>query len=53
MKRCFMTTNSFVAEVTFRRQPHKMIKHTKTIRRQFADKLFKYVWPFSWVGTYS
>ena len=23
-----------------------MVKHTQTIRRQFADGLFKYVWPF-------
>ena len=24
----------------FKRQSHKMIKHTQTIRRQFADELF-------------
>ena len=23
----------------FKRQPHKMVKHTRTIRRQIADKL--------------
>ena len=25
-----MTKNSFVAEVTFKHQPHKMVKHTQT-----------------------
>ena len=23
-----------------------MVKHTQTVRRQFADDLFEYVWPF-------
>ena len=23
-----------------------MVKHTQTIRRQIAKKLFEYVWPF-------
>ena len=27
-----------------------MVKHTQTIRRQFADKLFECVWPFCSVG---
>ena len=27
-----------------------MVKHTQTIRRQFADDLFKCVWPFCEVG---
>ena len=27
----------------FKRQPHKMVKHTQTIRRLFADKLFECV----------
>ena len=30
----------------FKRQSHKMVKHTETIRRQFADELFESVWPF-------
>ena len=30
----------------FKRQPHKMVKHTQTIRRQFPDELFECVWPF-------
>ena len=30
----------------FKRQPHKMVKHTQTIRRQAADELFERVWPF-------
>ena len=25
---------------------HKMVKHTQTIRQQFTDELFEYVWPF-------
>ena len=25
----------------FKQQPHKMVKHTQTIRRQIADKLFE------------
>ena len=34
----------------FKRQPHKVVKHTQTIRRQIADELFEYVWPFLGVG---
>ena len=30
----------------FKRQPHKMVEHTQTIRRQTADKLCDCVWPF-------
>ena len=26
--------------------PEKMVKHTQTNRRQFADDLFECVWPF-------
>ena len=33
-------------------QPYKMVSHTQTIRRQFADKLFECVWPFCGVGVY-
>ena len=31
-----------------------MVKHTQTIRRQFADELelFDCVWPFCGIGTY-
>ena len=29
---------------------HKMVKHTQTIRRQFADELFECVWPFCEIG---
>ena len=29
-------------------QPHKAVKHTQTIRRQIADKLFERVSPFCW-----
>ena len=27
----------------FKRQPHEMVKHTQTIRRQIADELFECV----------
>ena len=30
----------------FKRQPHKMVEHTQTTRRQTADKLCDCVWPF-------
>ena len=29
--------------LTFKRQFHKMVKHTQTIRRQIADELFECV----------
>ena len=31
-------------------QPHKMVKHTQTIRRQIDDELFECVWPFCGVA---
>ena len=34
----------------FKGQPHKMVKHTQTIRRQFAEELFECVWPFCEIG---
>ena len=34
----------------FKRQFHKMAKHTQTIRRQFADELFECVWLFCGIG---
>ena len=33
-----------------KRQRNKMVKHTQTIDRQFADELFECVWPFCGVG---
>ena len=30
-----------------------MLKHTQTIRRQIADKLFECVWPFFGIGAKS
>ena len=35
---------------TFKRQSHKMVKRTQTIRRKIADELFEYVWPFCETG---
>ena len=34
----------------FKRQYHKMVKRTQTIRRQITDELFECVWPFCGVG---
>ena len=31
-------------------QFHKTVKHTETIRRQFADELFECVWSFCGIG---
>ena len=33
----------FLRLYPYKRQPHKMVKHTQTIRRQFADELFECV----------
>ena len=29
-----------------------MVKHTQTIRRQFADEFFEFVWPFCEIGAW-
>ena len=29
-----------------------MVKHTQTIRRQFVEELFEFVWPFCEIGTW-
>ena len=34
----------------FKRQFHKKVKHIQTIRRQFADELFEWVWQFCGTG---
>ena len=36
----------FLAHKFLERQSHKMVKHTKTICRQFADELFECVYYF-------
>ena len=46
---CTLKTNTFFQP--FKRKPHKMVKHTQTIRRQFADELFQCLWPFCKIGT--
>ena len=33
-----------------KRQPHEIVKHTRTIRRLTGDELFGCVWPFCVVG---
>ena len=40
-----MFNSSFSKSLTFKRQSHKMAKHTQTIRWQIADELFECVWP--------
>ena len=30
--------------------PYKMVKHTQTIRLQFTDEFFEYLWPFCEIG---
>ena len=37
---------------TFKGRFHKKVKHTQTIRRQIAYKLFECVWPFCGIGAY-
>ena len=34
----------------FKRQSYKIVKHTQTIRRQFADEMFECAWPFCDIG---
>ena len=41
----------YFLNLPFKRQSHKMVKHTQTIRRQIADELFECVWPFCETGT--
>ena len=36
---------------SFERQFYKMVKHTQTIRRHFADELCEGVWPFCGIGS--
>ena len=45
----------FYLRTFYKRRPHKMVKHTQTIRRQqlaTADELFECVWSFCGVGTW-
>ena len=39
-----------ISVYTFKRQALKMVKHSQTIRHQFADELFDCVWPFWGLG---
>ena len=34
----------------FKRQSHKLVNNTQTIRRPIADELFEWVWPFCEIG---
>ena len=44
------SANKFLEKGAFKCQFHKMVKHTQTIRRQFADELFECAWPFCETG---
>ena len=48
-RHCHMVL-SFLQSKSFKRQFHKMVKHTQTIRLQFLDELFECVWPFCGIG---
>ena len=37
------STVDYAKQFTLKRQFHKMVKHTQTIRRQIADELFECV----------
>ena len=51
MKKKRMKKNATVLDLEpFKRQPHKMVNHTKTIHRLLPDELFECVWPFCGVG---
>ena len=43
-------TSRWGSLIDFKRQSHKMVQHTQTIRRQFVDELFECVWPFCEIG---
>ena len=53
---CYMYNNTFFTKklritaskinYLFKRQPHKMVKHTQTICGQIPNELFKCVWRF-------
>ena len=45
-----LVTSSINRIWPFKRQFHKMVKHTETIRRQIAEELFECVWPFCGIG---
>ena len=51
--RCYEKLISKLLVNPLKRQPHKMVKHTQTIRRLLptvADELFECAGPFCWVG---
>ena len=45
-----MSSHKLQETYPFKRQSHKMVKHTQTIRRRIADELFDCVWPICWIG---
>ena len=45
-----MLERKFKSEKTIKRESHKMVKHTQTIRWQIADELFECVWSFCGIG---
>ena len=47
-----MLNRKVLVALPFKRQSHKMVKHTRTIRQQFADELFECVWLFCEIGAW-
>ena len=44
------TTTLYTDYACIKRQFHKMVKHTQTIRREISDELFECVWSFCEIG---
>ena len=44
------TTTLYTDYACIKRQFHKMVKHTQTIRREISDELFECVWSFCGIG---
>ena len=50
IRRFFLQPTHFF-NLPFKRQFHKMVKYTQTIRRQIPNELFECLWPFCGIGT--
>ena len=49
--RRFFYNQRIFFNLPFKRQFHKMVKYTQTIRRQIPNELFECLWPFCGIGT--
>ena len=50
LQKCFLLLIGWGYSQPFKRQFHKMVKHTQTICQQFGDEFFEWVWPFCGIG---